>query len=60
GQQLAELDTAQREVHRLRKNYNDYRSRSSACRKGLQQLKDEVKDLELESRQARFRIFGKP
>lgn len=28
--------------------------RSSACRKGLQQLKDEVKDLELESRQARF------
>ncbi|CAM9419861.1 unnamed protein product [Scytosiphon promiscuus] len=48
---MAELDHAQREVHRLRKVYNDYRSRSSAARKGLQQLKDEVKDLELESRQ---------
>ncbi|CAM9343540.1 unnamed protein product, partial [Sphacelaria rigidula] len=51
GDEAAELDNAQREVHRLRKSYNDYKSRSSACRKGLQQLKDEVKDLELESRQ---------
>ncbi|CAM9580801.1 unnamed protein product [Pylaiella littoralis] len=51
GDEVAELDHAQREVHRLRKVYNDYRSRSSAVRKGLQQLKDEVKDLELESRQ---------
>lgn len=29
------------------------KNRSAACRKGLQQLKDEVKDLELESRQVR-------
>lgn len=28
-------------------------NRSAACRKGLQQLKDEVKDLELESQQVR-------
>ncbi|CAM9973447.1 unnamed protein product, partial [Ectocarpus sp. 12 AP-2014] len=49
--QVAELDHLQREAHRLRKVYNDYKSRSSAVRKGLQQLKDEVKDLELESRQ---------
>ncbi|CAM9878157.1 unnamed protein product, partial [Ectocarpus sp. 12 AP-2014] len=51
GDEVAELDHLQREVHRLRKVYNDYKSRSSAVRKGLQQLKDEVKDLELESRQ---------
>ncbi|CAM9454306.1 unnamed protein product [Ectocarpus fasciculatus] len=51
GDEVAELDHLQREAHRLRKVYNDYKSRSSAVRKGLQQLKDEVKDLELESRQ---------
>ncbi|CAM9557670.1 unnamed protein product [Ascophyllum nodosum] len=51
GEETAEFDHAQREVHRLRKIYNDYRSRASVCQKSLQQLKDEVKDLELESRQ---------
>ncbi|CBJ33287.1 conserved unknown protein [Ectocarpus siliculosus] len=51
GDEVAELDRLQREVHRLRKVYNDSKSRSSAVRKGLQQLKDEVKDLELESQQ---------
>ncbi|CAM9158881.1 unnamed protein product, partial [Discosporangium mesarthrocarpum] len=47
----AELDHAQREAHHLRKVYNDLKSKSTKCRKDLQQLKDEVKDLELEARQ---------
>ena len=32
--------------------------RASVCQKSLQQLKDEVKDLELESRQVNFQAYS--
>ncbi|CAM9392474.1 unnamed protein product [Choristocarpus tenellus] len=51
GDEVTELDHVQREAHNLHKIFNEFKSKSLKCRKALEQLKDEVKDLELEAQQ---------